>query len=78
MREGWHGKEVREGSRKPEKALRESGPGWTRDMQNLRQPHVASFVKNLLNVVLKLKLEANVPTFPQFVSKVQIAKCCKG
>lgn len=53
-------REVKEGSGRPKKALRLSEPVWTRDMQNLRQIHVASFVKNLLNFVLKLKLEANV------------------
>ena len=53
-------REVREGSGQPEKALGVSEPVRTRDMQNLRQIHVASFVKNLLNFVLKLKLEANV------------------
>lgn len=72
------GEEVREGSGQPEKALGESEPVWTRDMQNLRQTHVASFVKNLLNFALKLKLETNVPTSLLFVSEVQIAKCHKG
>lgn len=69
-------REIREGSLR--RTLRESGPVRTSDMQTLRQPHLASFVKNLFNFVLKLKLEANVPTFPPFVSKAQTAKCCKG
>lgn len=53
-------------------------PMWTRDMQNLRQPGFASFLKNLLNFVSKLKGEANVPHLFPVCQQVQIAKGCKG
>lgn len=43
--------------------------------QILGLPHLARFVKSLFNFILKLKFEANVPTFTLFVSNVQIAKC---
>lgn len=43
--------------------------------QILDLPHLARFVKSLFNCILKLKFEANVPTFTLFVSNVQIAKC---
>lgn len=70
-------REVREGSGQPEKALGVSEPVRTRDMQNLRQIHVASFVKNLLNFVLKLKLEANVTPLSCLSAKSKLPSAIK-